>query len=367
MKKCADTLLKANTTASPRSAKVLQQAKLCNNSCLGGVQDLWKGTLMSNYNGAPPPPPPSHFPGQGAAIPAPEPGNRKTLFIVLGSVAVVLILALIALFVWVIPALTKGNNEGDSVVTPTASQSASSAPSSEASTEPDSEADPSDAPTDANAETDAADEVPADATVLPAGWDELNGPSDIPADGDPLFSKFVTGESSFQYLKSWDYDGTFGKTTDPETGKEMQQVAQGTQDLDADGISTAFAFFAETDEGKYGSDPEKVKAAIKATEDKLSAATDAELMQQLVGHKCASGFQHTAPETREFRRGLAVVVGFTCKTAAGEDIQAVNLFSVTPWGTPQRVGVSGHKSYWDANPGTFEKLANSYRINKWKQ
>lgn len=36
-------------------------------------------------------------------------------------------------------------------------------------------------------------------------------------------------------------------------------------------------------------------------------------------------------------------------------------------GTPHRVGVSCHKSYWDANPGTFEKLANSYRINTWKQ
>ena len=322
---------------------------------------------MSNYNGAPPPP--SHFPNQGVPMPAPQPGNRKTLFIILGSVAVVLIFALIALFVWVIPALTKGTNEGDSVATSSASQPASSASTSESATKTATESAPSDAPTDTdgNAETDAADGLPAGATALPAGWDALNGPSNIPADGDPLFSKFVTGESSFQYLKSWDYDGTFGKTTDPETGKEMQQVAQGTKDLDADGISTAFAFFAETDEGKFGSDPAKVKAAIQAVEDKLSAATAAELMQQLVGHKCASGFQHSTPETRQFRRGLAVVVGFTCKTAAGEDIQAVNLFSVTPWGTPQRVGVSGHKSYWDANPGTFEKLANSYRINKWKQ
>lgn len=327
---------------------------------------------MSSFNGAPPPP--SHVPGQGVPMPGPGPvrgpgqgpDNRKTLFIVLGSVAVVLIFALIALFVWVIPALSKGANGGEAVATSTASQPASSSASA---TESETEPAPNNSPTetDANAGTDSADALPAGAMALPAGWDALNGPADVPADGDPLFSKFVTGESSFQYLKSWDYDGTFGKTTDPETGKEMQQVAQGTKELDADGISTAFAFFAETEEGKFGSDPAKVKAAIQAVEDKLSAATDTELMQQLVGHKCASGFQHSSPETREFRRGLAVVVGFTCKTAAGEDIEAVNLFSVTPWGTPQRVGVSGHKSYWDANPGTFDKLANSYRINKWKQ
>lgn len=138
-----------------------------------------------------------------------------------------------------------------------------------------------------------------------------------------MFSKFVTGESSFQYLKSWDNDSTFGITKDPETGEEMQQFAQGTPELDADGISTAFAFFAESNQGKFGSDPAKVKAAIK--------------------------------------------VQFSCKTAAGEDIQAVNLFSVTPWGTPQMMGVSGHKSYWDAHPGTLEKIANSYRINRWMQ
>jgi hypothetical protein len=30
------------------------------------------------------------------------------------------------------------------------------------------------------------------------------------------------------------------------------------------------------------------------------------------------------------------------------------------------VGVSGHATYWDANPGLLEQLANSYRANRWK-
>ncbi|WP_237760005.1 hypothetical protein [Arthrobacter alpinus] len=319
---------------------------------------------MSNYNGAPQPPqnfPPPGYPSPGLPGRPPEQANRKALFIVLGSVAVFVVLVLVAVFVWVVPALTKAGT----TVQPTAvaNQTASGAPSADTATEaaPTAEA----TPADGGASADAG--MPADAIALPAGWDALAGPTNIPADGDPLFSKFVTGESSFQYLKSWDNDRTFGITKDPETGEEMQQVAQGTPDLDADGISTAFAFFAETNQGKFGSDPAKVKAAIKATQDKLTKASTTELTQQLVGNKCASDFTSSTPETREFRRGLAVVVQFSCKTAAGEAIQAVNLFSITPWGTPQMMGVSGHKSYWDAHPGTFEKIANSYRINKWKQ
>ena len=53
-------------------------------------------------------------------------------------------------------------------------------------------------------------------------------------------------------------------------------------------------------------------------------------------------------------------------TVGGETIQAVNLFSVTPWGTPQMVGVSGHSTYWNENPELLEKIANSYRANRWK-
>jgi len=60
------------------------------------------------------------------------------------------------------------------------------------------------------------------------------------------------------------------------------------------------------------------------------------------------------------------VIGFTCLNARGETIQAVNLFSVTPWGTPQMVGVSGHSTYWEANPDQLELIANSYRANRWK-
>lgn len=138
-KKCSDTLLKANTTASPHTAKALQQLKLCQNSCLGGAEEIWNDTFMNNYNGAPPPPPlspPSHFPGRGVPGLAPQPGNGRALFIVLDSAAVVLVLTLIAPFEWVIPALIKGSNEGDSLTTPPAIQSASSAPSRETATEP---------------------------------------------------------------------------------------------------------------------------------------------------------------------------------------------------------------------------------------
>lgn len=264
-------------------------------------------------------------------------------------------IALVAVFVWVIPALTKGSDNGQAGPTADPQQTASAASSAQADREP------------AATESASAPTLPDGAIALPAGWNELQGPSNFPPDGDPAFQRFVTGESSFQYLTTWSYDGVFGVTTDPETGKPMQQVAQGTEEKDADGISMAFAFFAESDEGKFGSDPAKVKAAITAIKDKLAATPAAELPAQLVGHKCASDFQSSAPETREFRRALAVVVTFTCKTAAGDDIQAANLFSVTPWGTPQRMGISGHKSYWDANPGKLELLANAYRSNKWKQ
>ncbi len=282
---------------------------------------------------------------QSVPVPPQKTSSGKTLAIVLGSVAALVIVALVVVFAWIVPSLSKPGPapKPDTVATETA-------PAPEAST---SDAAPSST-------------TPADAIPLPPGWEELQGPSDVPADGDPAYGKFVTGESSLQHLKSWSYDGTFGISKDPETGEEMQQVAQGTEEKDADGISIAFAFFAESQEGKYGKDPEKVKAAITATESKLEGMSATELPKHLVGHKCASDFQSSKPEMREFRRGIAVVVGFSCKTAAGEDIQAVNLFSVTPWGTPQMVGVSGHKSYWDAHPGLFTKLANSYRVNKWK-
>ena len=85
-----------------------------------------------------------------------------------------------------------------------------------------------------------------------------------------------------------------------------------------------------------------------------------------MGHKCVSSFAATAPEIREFRRSAAVVVGFTCTNAGGDAIRAVNLFTVTPWGTPQMMGVSGHESYWTANPELLEKISNSYRANRWK-
>lgn len=280
---------------------------------------------------------------QPAPVPPQKSSGGKTLAIVLGAVAALVIIALVVVFAWIVPSFTK-----TPVAAPTGTETA---PAEEASP---SEAAPSST-------------IPADAIPLPPGWAELEGPSNVPADGDPAFAKFVTGESSFQRLKSWSYDGTFGITKDPETGEEMQQVAQGTEEKDADGISLAFSFFAESKEGKYGKDPAKVKAAIKATQAKLAGMSAAELPKHLVGHKCASAFKSSKPAIREFRRGVAVVVLFSCKTAAGNDIQAVNLFSVTPWGTPQMMGVSGHKSYWDAHPGTFVKLGNSYRINKWKQ
>ncbi|WP_231938487.1 hypothetical protein [Arthrobacter sp. B6] len=142
--------------------------------------------------------------------------------------------------------------------------------------------------------------------------------------------------------------------------------AQGTEVRDGDGIALAYAFFAEADEGKYGKEPAKVQAAIKDIEAKFKAMPAADLPQHLVGHNCSSSFETTPPEIREFRRTAAVVIGFTCLNARGEAIEAVNLFSVTPWGTPQMVGVSGHATYWDENPELLEELSNPYRANRWK-
>ncbi|HKU30157.1 MAG TPA: hypothetical protein VJQ60_06695 [Arthrobacter sp.] len=282
--------------------------------------------------------------------PGPGNHNKKALFLILGGIAVVVVIALVVVFAWLIPSVAKP--VAVETATPTAEASYAA---SDASTE----AEPSEEPS-------SSSDIPSGAIPLPAGWDQLAGPSNVPADGDPLFSKWVTGESSFQYLAEWTHDESFGITKDPSTGEEIQKKAQGTTETDGDGIALAYAFFAESEEGKFGKDPEKVKAAIKDIEARYQGMTATELPQNLVGHKCASDFKTTMPEIREFRRGAAVVVGFTCTNARGEEIQAVNLFSVTPWGTPQMLGVSGHKEYWDAHPGLFQQLANSYRINKWK-
>lgn len=300
------------------------------------------------------------FPGQAGFPSGPNqnPGdhNKKSLLLILGGVAVVVIIALVVAFTWLIPAMTKPVAvESPSV---TSSEAASEA-AAEPSGDPSAEAEPSG---DASASTD----IPAGAVPLPAGWDELAGPSNVPADGDPLFSKWVTGESSFQYLAEWTHDESFGITKDPTSGEEIQKKAQGTVEADGDGIALAYAFFAESDEGKFGNDPKEIQAAIKDIETRYKGMTATELPQNLVGHKCTSDFKTTMPEIREFRRGEAVVIGLTCINARGEAIQAVNLFSVTPWGTPQMLGVSGHKAYWDLHPGLFEQLGNSYRINKWK-
>jgi hypothetical protein len=308
-------------------------------------------------HGAPPPPqqplPAQGFPAQPPSQPR-QPRNSKNLIIVLGAVAAAVIIALVAVFVWVIPAFSKP--QADPVPVATSSDAASSEAAQSSS--PAASTTPS--------EESGSDEMPAGAFPLPQGWDELQGPANVPGTDDPLFKRFVTGESSFTYLASWSSDETFGITTDPATGAPMQQVARGTDERDGDGISLAFSFFAEAEEGKYGKDPAKVQAAIKDVEAKLRAIPAAELPQHLVGHKCASNFESSAPEIREFRRAAAVVVGFTCTNAGGDAIRAVNLFTVTPWGTPQMMGVSGHESYWSANPEALEKIANSYRANRWK-
>ena len=313
---------------------------------------------MSNNFGAPPPPqtqPPystQNFPAE----PPQEPRNNRNLIIVLGAVAAAVIVALVAVFVWVIPAFSKPQAEDPVPVAPSSDAAPSDA--AEESATPEASATPSD--------DSGSGDMPAGAFPLPQGWDELQGPANVPDADDPLFNRFVTGESSFSYLASWSSDDTFGVTTDPATGAPMQQVAKGTEERDGDGISTAFSFFAEAEEGKYGKETAKVQAAIKDIEAKLKAIPAAELPQHLVGHKCVSNFAATAPEIREFRRSAAVVVGFTCTNAGGDAIRAVNLFTVTPWGTPQMMGVSGHESYWTANPELLEKISNSYRANRWK-
>lgn len=305
------------------------------------------------------PPPGGPHPGQPTG-PGQNPGdhNRKSLFLILGGVAVVVIIALVVAFTWLIPSLTKPTAVDSPSPSVTSSDEASDA-AAEPSADPSAEAEPSG---DASASTD----IPAGAIPLPSAWENFAGPSNVPADGDPLFSKWVTGESSFQYLAEWTHDESFGITKDPTTGEEIQKKAQGTVETDGDGIALAYAFFAESEEGKFGKDPAEIKKALEDIEARYKGMTATELPQNLVGHKCASDFKTSMPEIREFRRGAAVVVGFTCTNARGEAIQAVNLFSVTPWGTPQMLGVSGHKTYWDAHPGLFEQLANSYRINKWK-
>ncbi|MFJ6452922.1 hypothetical protein [Paenarthrobacter sp. NPDC091669] len=312
------------------------------------------------------PPPGAGYPGQpgypggpsGPSGPGQNPGdhNKKSLFLILGGVAVVVIIALVVAFTWLIPSMTKPTaveNPAPSVTSSDEASDAASEPSAEPSAEPSGDA-------------SASSDIPAGAIPLPSVWEELAGPSNVPADGDPLFSKWVTGESSFQYLAEWTHDESFGITKDPTTGEEIQKKAQGTVETDGDGIALAYAFFAESEEGKFGKDPAEVKKAIQDIEARYKGMTATELPQNLVGHKCTSDFKTSMPEIREFRRGAAVVIGFTCTNARGEAIQAVNLFSVTPWGTPQMLGVSGHKEYWDAHPGLFEQLANSYRINKWK-
>jgi hypothetical protein len=347
-----------------------------------------KGTAMSNNHSAPPPPPrdaagnllhPQHsqapsagqqYPGQpytGQQYPGPQqpgpyaqppaplpPHSKKKLFIILGIIAAVVIVVLVAVFAWVIPTFAK-SRAADNPAPAASSGAAAESPAPEEST-------PAEAPTSGS----TAGDMPAGAFPLPPGWDDLQGPANIPAEGDPLFSRFVTGESSFQYLAAWTGDDTFGITSDPITGTPMQQKAQGTEERDGDGIALAYAFFAEAEEGKYGKEPAKVQAAIQEIEAKFKAMPAAELPQHLVGHKCAGSFETTAPEIREFRRTAAVVIGFTCVNARGETIRAVNLFSVTPWGTPQMVGVSGHATYWEQNPELLEKIANSYRANRWK-
>lgn len=290
------------------------------------------------------------YPYPNAPQPPKPPQDRKALFIVLGVIAAAVIAALVAAFVWVVPAFT----------TPQATETPSPAETTAAPAESVG------GQASAEPEETAGADVPAGAFPLPPGWEDLQGPANVPADGDPLFSRFVTGESSFQYLASWTSDDTFGITTDPTSGVTMQQKAQGTEERDGDGIALAYAFFAEAEEGKYGKEPWKVKAAIQEIESKFTAMPAAELPQHLVGHKCTSNFQTTTPETLEFRRAAAVVIGFTCTNARGENIQAVNLFSVTPWGTPQMMGVSGHETYWNEHPELLEQLANSYRANRWK-
>lgn len=320
-----------------------------------GVQDATQPYPQQQYGQQQYPPP--NFPTQNLPAQDVPTHNNKNLIILLGSVAAAVIVALVAVFVWVIPGFSQPQAQDNPVPLATTSGKASSEAAEETSS-PEATAAPSD-----NA---GADQMPANAIPLPGGWDQLQGPANVPAAEDALFTRFVTGESSFAYPASWSSDGTFGITKDPVSGTPMQQKAEGTEERDGDGISTAFAFFAEAEEGKFGKEPAKVQAAIREIEAKLKAIPAAELPQHLVGHKCVSDFVSSTPEIREFRRSEAVVVGFTCTNAGGDAIRAINLFTVTPWGTPQMVGVSGHESYWSANPELLEKIGNSYRANRWK-
>lgn len=297
-------------------------------------------------NGLPPVPPP------------PASGNRKTLAIVLGSIAAALVVVLVVVFAWLVPALS-GNKEPRAVDTASQQSTPESTPEATPSEQPSEEPSPADTAA-------AAVTPPAGAIPLPEEWKVYKSPDNAPVDGDTTFSRFVTGESSFARLKEWSTDVSLGITKDPESGQEMQRAAAGTNQLDSDGLSVAFSFFAESESQKYGSDPAKIKSLIKQLETKLAGMSQDQLASVVVGHKCASDFRTTKPEIRSFLRGLAVVVGFECKTSGGDAIQGVNLFTITPWGTPQLLGVSGHQSYWDQHPGLMAELANSFRINKWR-
>ena len=137
-------------------------------------------------------------------------------------------------------------------------------------------------------------------------------------------------------------------------------------ETDGDGIALAYAFFAESEEGKFGKDPAEIKKAIQDIESRYKGMTATELPQNLVGHKCTADFKTTMPEIREFRRGAGRGHRVHLHQRPRRSDSGRQPVSVTPWGTPQMLGVSGHKEYWDAHPGLFEQLANSYRINKWK-
>lgn len=284
----------------------------------------------------------------------PSSGNRKALAIVLGSIAAALVVVLVLVFAWLVPALS-GHKEPRAIGTASQQSSPEASPEESAATQP--------SPQDTGA---PAASMPAGAIPLPDPWKEYKSPEGAPADGDTTFSRFVTGESSFARLKEWSTDVSLGITKDPESGQEMQRAAAGTNQLDPDGLSVAFSFFAESESQKYGSDPEKIKGLIKQLETKLRGMSPDQLAGVVVSHKCASDFRATKPEIRSFLRGLAVVVGFECKTSQGDAVQGVNLFTITPWGTPQLLGVSGHQSYWDQHPGLMAELANSFRINKWR-
>ncbi|XAZ31815.1 hypothetical protein AAHB34_02325 [Paenarthrobacter ureafaciens] len=187
--------------------------------------------------------------------------NKKPLLFILGGLAVVVIIALVVVFTWLVPSMTKPVAAGD----PTSTVEPSPAETAPASDQPASD----DAAAEEPSQDSNASGMPDGAISLPSEWENFDGPSNVPADGDPQFSKWVTGESSFQYLAEWTHDESFGITKDPTTGAEIQKRAQGTTETDGDGIALAYAFFAESEEGKYGKDPAKVKAAIEEIEAKV--------------------------------------------------------------------------------------------------